>query len=710
MSQVSAPYRFVPLSPLVVLPDWADRVSHDVPLADGLCGELRLTLTTHTPLCVGGAQDKATEREPGKVHFFRTPDGELAIPGSSIKGMLRNVLEIASFGRFSQVEDQRLGVRDIKAEFYMDMAKPQHVRTGWLKHTPKGWSIMPCSVARLHQSDLINYLNIPESTWLSAEKAEARYALIDQYGKSRHIRFDTQSMPDSTTGRKDQRAAPSPSGKYNGVVVVTGQPLRSNFKGEKSKKYEFVFFGEIEQEPISVPEETMLGFKQIYSKTDEWNFWSDGKNQINGYGIPVFYHGTHSSVSSMGLSLLYKIPYRHSLHQAIRHTSDAHLDSDSPDLAALIFGHLDNTPGASLRSRVNIGLASVTSTPQTGWTSPTVLNSPKPTFYPAYIRQKNDRDLCQLMQNDAELAGWKRYPTKPAQVLPPPEKSKPTVQVQLETVPAGTAFRLAIRLHNLRPVELGALLWCLDFGGRPELRHGLGMGKPYGLGQVSLQIDDALLRHNDPSRDGASHDDLLMTCRDSFIDMMTQALSQSAPEEKSWETCGPIVALLDHARPSSRTTDLDYLPDPKSFIALKHSNALGEVKQTFHKDKPVQANSLPAGKTHHYEEHFDALLAEAPARRAAAAEKAARERAMEDASEEDRALLQLEALLAEAGNSPSATQKKNINKMLSNLYAISVNMDSAQQTILRQLATQADTLGDNKIHHIVKKIVASTDA
>ncbi len=120
MSQLSAPYRFIPLSRLILLPNWANEVSHDQPFKDGLCGELQLRLTTYTSLCVGGEQDKATEREPGKVHFFRTPDQRPAIPGSSLKGMLRNVLEIASFARFRQVEDQRLGVRDISesSNFY----------------------------------------------------------------------------------------------------------------------------------------------------------------------------------------------------------------------------------------------------------------------------------------------------------------------------------------------------------------------------------------------------------------------------------------------------------------------------------------------------------------------------------------------------------------------------------------------------------------
>ena len=110
---VSAPYRFVPLSSLIVFPHWADQVSHDRPFSDGISGELNIQIHNTSALCVGGKQERSSEHQAGKVHFYRTPDNTLAIPGTSLKGMLRNVVEIASFSRFKQVEDQKLGVRDI---------------------------------------------------------------------------------------------------------------------------------------------------------------------------------------------------------------------------------------------------------------------------------------------------------------------------------------------------------------------------------------------------------------------------------------------------------------------------------------------------------------------------------------------------------------------------------------------------------------------
>ena len=56
MSDFSSPYNFVPLSPFILTPNWASTVDQDHPLQQGLCGELDIEITTHTPLCVGGNQ------------------------------------------------------------------------------------------------------------------------------------------------------------------------------------------------------------------------------------------------------------------------------------------------------------------------------------------------------------------------------------------------------------------------------------------------------------------------------------------------------------------------------------------------------------------------------------------------------------------------------------------------------------------------------
>ena len=67
-------------------------------------------------------------------------------------------------------------------------------------------------------------------------------------------------------------------------------------------------------------------------------------------------------------------------------------------------------------------------------------------------------------------------------------KENDDVATKLLPLKAGSTFKGVVRFHNLRPVELGALLWALDFGGNKDCQHKIGMGKPLGLGRISLDI------------------------------------------------------------------------------------------------------------------------------------------------------------------------------------------------------------------------------
>ena len=94
---IPSPYNFVPLSEQVFFPGWADQVSMDVPFSDGISGTLQVKVTAKTPLYIrnGGAhpEDKSKLNDPNYTDFFRVhPDGPYAIPGTSLKGMLRACL------------------------------------------------------------------------------------------------------------------------------------------------------------------------------------------------------------------------------------------------------------------------------------------------------------------------------------------------------------------------------------------------------------------------------------------------------------------------------------------------------------------------------------------------------------------------------------------------------------------------------------------
>lgn len=618
MSHVSAPYRFVPLSKLVLLPDWADQVSHDQPFADGLCGELQLQLTCHTPLCVGGRQDKSSDREPGKVYFFRAPDNQLAIPGSSLKGMLRNVLEIASFARFRQVEDQRLGVRDISEadNFYARAIVSSPVQAGWMSFSDGQWQIQPCEFSRLHQEQLIEHFKVPRADWKALKTAAQRYKRISTCPP---LRFQREAMPKKAG---QWLARPAPNGDYHGHVVVTGQPGR-DFEAPKAKKYEFVFHASAAQ-PLPIQPEVMAGFQQIHDDSDEWKFWREQLATGSlGQGIPVFFHKDGEQVKSLGLAMMYKLPYSHSLHDAIRHTHDEHLSERAADLPDLIFGHLGEGERGGLRGRVNIGLASLAAEHQgrTDWEGPCILNNPKPTFYPAYIRQDGKgNSFRQLMEKNSELAGWKRYPVKAFEMQYPQGKAADNkkTQVKLETVPAGSIFTTTLRFHNLRRVELGALLWALDFGGRQDHRHALGMGKPFGLGQVSLSIAGQRLRANDPADTGTAREaEYLQACRREFVDLMDMIM-QSAGFREAWEDTSPIKALFEYAQPTKLSSDLRYLAEPKDFVALRKAGWLRDLQESFHKHTglhPLQDYATSLHRKQAEQQRQQALTNASPAQR-----------------------------------------------------------------------------------------------
>jgi CRISPR-associated protein (TIGR03986 family) len=556
---IQAPYRFVPLSSLVVLPDWAEQVSQDVPFKDGICGELEVEITTHGKVCVGGKQQKDLDISPTQVEFYKTPDGKPAIPGSSLKGMLRNVLEIATFSRFKQVEDQKLGVRDIRNSGNFYHSKIQNPEAGWLRFEDGTWKIYPCNFARLHQQDLISCLGLTYESWAreNNKKIRQRYNLI---GINPNIQFEENGQ-----NKQGQiLAIPSRSkNAINGKIVVTGQPGQFYRNNKKAKKYEFIFYDEFS--PLDVDPEVVSGFHQIYEDTDEWLFWRENSERLSK-GIPVFFHCATSNkekVISFGLSMMYKLPYENSIYEAIRNTDDLHVDDLADyDLSDLIFGTIDENGENSLRGRVNIGLASVCGNVDLKPTQAMVLNSPKATYYPFYIAQNSQKnEFSQLMQEDVKLSGWKRYPIKNEKIYSSAESRK--VESILEVVPKNTLFKTKIRFHNLKPIELGALLWAIDFGKCPELRHGLGHGKPYGLGSVQLSVKQSHLRLNDPSQNITINLDL---CRQAFIDYMEKQIGSN------FESLEPIKALLKYAQPNSED-NLNYMPledfatykDPKKY-------------------------------------------------------------------------------------------------------------------------------------------------
>lgn len=569
---IDAPYNFVPLAERVYVPDWAPQVSHDVPFRDGLSGTIDFTLTAYSSLLVGGGMRKATEREPGEVKFFQAPDGRYLIPGSGLRGMIRNVVEILSFSRFRLVDDRRYGLRDISGKYVAESYTTRvrnNIQYGFLRLGAGGNpEIVPCEMARLSHRDL-------EKWWGETKPIfRKRTGVPDKYQKwndlcKRHnignafaIAFKAAEGQVTTIG----------NGPYEGFPVFTGQisdstdDARRTGKLTRGKYHDFFFFNTRESERFNVHEADSAAWRDfLLIHGDEegkagmpWpDFWK--RCYFRGERVPVFYIRSATRLQ-IGLAFMPKLAGDFSIHDMIRHTSADHLDDNRLDMATLIFGRVGEKADDCLKGRVFFEPAFAQGNPKLERQPNAILGSPKASYFPNYIEQPVADPKWSLLtgaqyatyiqtQKHTEpcLRGWKRYPARPNNevAVQQPEGDQvrnKKIQVQLHTLPSETVFQGRMIFHNLKPVELGALLWAMTFGGDSACRHGLGMGKPFGFGQVSFTIDKAAIEPNDPEQ-------LCLGWRGyltAFKDHMDTALGVN------WLTTPQVQALIAMADPAQR--------------------------------------------------------------------------------------------------------------------------------------------------------------
>ena len=143
---IKAPYNFIPLSEQVVFPDWADRISHDVPFADGISGTIDVSLTAESPIFVRNGHTRSDqENQSGDYASFSHVGDRYFLPGSSVKGAIRNVLEILSFGKMDVNPHARFAQRDLQNKNVYPLIKNQdNIHCGWLKENENGYEIVDC--------------------------------------------------------------------------------------------------------------------------------------------------------------------------------------------------------------------------------------------------------------------------------------------------------------------------------------------------------------------------------------------------------------------------------------------------------------------------------------------------------------------------------------------------------------------------------------
>lgn len=562
---ITAPYNFVPLSDMVIFPDWADKISHDIPFSDGISGIIECELIARSRIYIrnGGSWKHEDILDKADAWEFFNIDKRYIIPATSIKGMLRNVIEIASFGKMSRVDDKKYSVRDLSGNRALYVNRMSDIttrgfkaraRSGWLtKDDNRQWHLSPCSYAKIEQDELAKYFERTKSKPLELSQCKTAKDKYEAWGDSLDVKFN---CPDNEVPQKHKRfnkrkkttdiiyliyrkvIEPLGNGSKQGTIVFTGQVDR--------KHMEFIFFGE-SNDSYSIDPELEEEFIFIHSENGkpnkEWAYWRDILDR--GGRVPIFYlTDPEGNPTSMGFAQMYRLPYENSIHNAISHTSTKHFEK-KPDLAEAMFGFIGKDD--TLKGRIFISHADVVHAEEDDLVT-TVLGSPKPTYYPSYIEQSVDRaglvhgDYKTLMDEDCRIRGWKRYPARLNEN--PPTSGTEKSLTKFKPLKKGAKFKFKIRVHNLCPVEFGALVWALTWGGREDLCHSLGMGKPLGMGLVGLSITKTSLS----SVDSESRSEEPIKSIQDFENFMNESLKQEG-HRSDWEHSSQITHLLAMADP-----------------------------------------------------------------------------------------------------------------------------------------------------------------
>ncbi|HCF57581.1 MAG TPA: TIGR03986 family CRISPR-associated RAMP protein, partial [Myxococcales bacterium] len=497
MDKITAPYNFVPLSEKVFFPHWSAQASQDFPFEQGLCGTLDLEIEALTPIFVRGGEDRGEG-----LGFFKTPDGRFAIPGSSVRGALRNVVEIASFAKFRPVGDATYGVRDLhNSQLYgskMSIISNERgpgakgagalvplVCAGWMMPGPSDEVpavIQPCSFAKIEYG----YLMQLDSRFNPGRKQSGP----DKY-KAWNQSLDVRVQVSPPRGRDarpegfgDYAIVLGLDGRTEGKLVFTGQPSewspnrpQARKGGGKPKHHDFVFYDALDKR-VEVTKEVFDAFRFIHSDRGqqdrrrekpnaEWGHWSKRFDTERETQVPVFFLVENGRIKSVGLAMMFRLAYQNSVGTLASRNQPGR-DEGKYDLPETLFGTVpsddlrrrldkknEEAPEA-LRGRVSFGLALCEGGKPAGQVR-AVLGAPKPTFYPNYVEQNPDptqpgasppRDhenkpvYQTFMDDEARLRGWKRYRPQDANLKPDlPQKAKEPVISRFQPLAAGAKFR-----------------------------------------------------------------------------------------------------------------------------------------------------------------------------------------------------------------------------------------------------------------------------
>ncbi|MDX9993092.1 MAG: TIGR03986 family CRISPR-associated RAMP protein [Anaerolineales bacterium] len=533
-----APYNFIPLPEMVLTVDVKDLPDQGIFDANLHTGYLDCELTTASPMFIraGLTPDQVKEKKESKdlpVFFYLNSENQPVIPGSSLRGMLRTLVEIVTFSKIGAVSKTPLVYRSVGGKtnhdesYRLQMLQSDNkvYKAGETKlYTPlikggymvqlgaRDWAIRPAKMIGGTTYAHIGRTNLGLSKLTKIKNCKNAYEIFIKTGT-----YQYQDVKEGFLKVKFAKVIESDASLRPGL-----RPATLAISGDMySKKSEAVIYEPDSAAPLfHLSDEQIDNYVLQKSKEQEDLL---GKEGALNHGQPVFYllDDKTNQVIFFGHARMFRVPYRHSpLDYVPEYAKPAEEPSnlDIVDFAEAIFGYTRNitkAEGDKIPQKFHAYAGRVSCTDgilETGQTdiwlsedpiTPKVLASPKPTTFQHYLVQpepnyypsgksKPDTKLLDYDSNPnqgAVIRGHKFYWHKgavQAKDIVLQGKSKDTVLTKIHPLKAGVTFKFQVRFENLTDMELGALIWIFNIAADENMRLKLGMGKPLGLGAAQV--------------------------------------------------------------------------------------------------------------------------------------------------------------------------------------------------------------------------------
>ena len=627
----TAPYNFVSL-PNKVLPAQFENVEdfgEHVGTNGNLSGEISLKIETLTPLFIGGGQ--------GSKSF--APVDTPIIPGSSLRGMFKNIFKIVTCGAFrGQTASQKKG-EDFNDEhiYFRCLMKNHFAALGGYN-----WS------DELHRTYVKRMVR--EGTDKDGKKFIAKNArpgfLIRKANGQYFIApsIYTSDRPEDFIMIKAFQAKYGPvkfrdsrvywDGKI--AYIVTGnqwakqpnrlldaaaykqfkenlQALRKKLDAGKITKDDYdkearkhgkqiIRFTDLDYiEPdrdkwFEVPDEVLNSYrhdrncggvdllkskffltrKELERRTRQ--AFPDVDTIVPCHFLTKKIDDNTFVVTAFGHGQCFRIPYENRIGDAVKISGN-----DAIDFADAVFGK-----EKFWASRVFFEDAAPEKFSELPTATAHLLMQPNPTSYQLYLKQ-GGKELKHWDSDGAQVRGYKLYWHKPADNwhISPNEDAR--LAKEMTPLAKGSKFMAKIRFKNLSAVELGALMMVFDLDGLKNSAYKIGMGKPFGFGSVRI-TPTLFVESNDAYTELFDGNGWKNPCHEKKPDEYLAAFRNYLAErktDKAWQKIMDELKMILDWSPAEQKGWRDWVQSMNGNVAKK-----GDVDKRF-----IQRAPLPTIKS-----------------------------------------------------------------------------------------------------------------